>query len=979
MEKQINVAWFSHKGSDYDVKLLSNKEFVEIADSEKIIDWDNCNFLLARSPSKKLRLFIRRNRRTYSEYNKKIVNLTFMLSIDVNSISAPIEENYHIGPEKKDLRSLQFRSYPRYVFQLDNTYWIWEWKKNYDDIKQSKIYKIYLEIKSYLDTLSEQEHNYRNVIPATFPHEDRQIIPVIYQPALDGLKNFVREIHCWKTHDDRGEYVQVSIIFNNEELRRHKILNKFYEKIRLSLYGRSIDVETFKIYLPTAQNDQSYFTFQGIYSGDLNISQDTIHGDIRPSQHNIAYYFMDEYHPVIFINTSNHNMSEKDNNNSIWKWEYQPFDKMSPVLFGTKSREEIEKQFSAVVPTIGRIIAPLIEFMEAKKTVKEDISKADKIKIITDEPTLTDVLDFNNYAKRLAQIIISSEPKFSIGIFGGWGTGKTTLMMMINNELKQYNKDKKKLLLVWFDAWKYEKEKYLAVIPLIRTIRIAIENNFSNRSLSIVRRGLDRTFAAFTGSTELNLGLQKFGSVQTNLSKFVDVLRSDGSIKLDNETINYHPHITDYLNTALRKVRKKHDFRIIIFVDDLDRCIPEKALEVLESIKIFFDINGIVFVIGMDPESIDDIVNVKYGERANISGNDYIQKIIQLPFLIPTWNETDISRFIEKIIIMQKDPDLVDQFAPLIHLLVKAVIPNPRQVKRFMNTIILAKLVFNKDVDKLLVVQALSFRMEWKRFLEYITIDSRRKFFLQQYKKFRNNDTNLEDSMNQLTNEMLKKSPAFKDIFDNNRSVLKVDDPLSIFLDAGAARILSSIDNMDDYLRALDTTRPGESYKAMEESDYMQKKFDMLSSNPKLAILLAEARVSATITSQVKYLSVLWVDDKPYNNEMIIRMYKEATNIEFDVATSTNEALHWLQKKHYKMVISDTKRGSENDAGFKMVEQIRNNIQDPPPIMIFSTQSTITEMQERINKTKVFATSSITNLISNLNKTLFNDQKSISV
>jgi hypothetical protein len=59
------------------------------------------------------------------------------------------------------------------------------------------------------------------------------------------------------------------------------------------------------------------------------------------------------------------------------------------------------------------------------------------IKIITDEPTLEDALDFDSYSKKLADIIRNSSPRFAIGIFGGWGTGKTSLMKMIEaNVLK---------------------------------------------------------------------------------------------------------------------------------------------------------------------------------------------------------------------------------------------------------------------------------------------------------------------------------------------------------------------------------------------------------------------------------------------------------------------------------------------------------------------------------------------------------------
>lgn len=89
-----------------------------------------------------------------------------------------------------------------------------------------------------------------------------------------------------------------------------------------------------------------------------------------------------------------------------------------------------------------------------------------KLKIITDEPTFEDALDFRNYSRRLAEIITNSTPRFSIGIFGGWGTGKTSLMSMTRQILDGHDK----IVTVWFDAWRYEREEYLAVIPFLELL-----------------------------------------------------------------------------------------------------------------------------------------------------------------------------------------------------------------------------------------------------------------------------------------------------------------------------------------------------------------------------------------------------------------------------------------------------------------------------------------------------------------------------
>jgi predicted KAP-like P-loop ATPase len=78
--------------------------------------------------------------------------------------------------------------------------------------------------------------------------------------------------------------------------------------------------------------------------------------------------------------------------------------------------------------------------------------------IITDDVALKPILDFEAYVNTIVKMIKNSRPKFSVGIYGEWGSGKTTLMKVVEHKLKQNNDD---VLTVWFNAWRYEiiKEK----------------------------------------------------------------------------------------------------------------------------------------------------------------------------------------------------------------------------------------------------------------------------------------------------------------------------------------------------------------------------------------------------------------------------------------------------------------------------------------------------------------------------------------
>jgi predicted KAP-like P-loop ATPase len=88
--------------------------------------------------------------------------------------------------------------------------------------------------------------------------------------------------------------------------------------------------------------------------------------------------------------------------------------------------------------------------------------------ILLDVPSRQPALDFDLYAVALKEIIEASNARFAIGILGGWGSGKTTLMQAIESQL---NSDE--IVTVRFSAWRYEKEEHL-IVPLLDTLREAL-------------------------------------------------------------------------------------------------------------------------------------------------------------------------------------------------------------------------------------------------------------------------------------------------------------------------------------------------------------------------------------------------------------------------------------------------------------------------------------------------------------------------
>ncbi|TDC13231.1 hypothetical protein E1265_28320 [Streptomyces sp. 8K308] len=75
--------------------------------------------------------------------------------------------------------------------------------------------------------------------------------------------------------------------------------------------------------------------------------------------------------------------------------------------------------------------------------------------------------------------------------------------------------------------------------------------------------------------------------------------------------------------------------RLVVFIDDLDRCAPEVAVTVLESLKLFTGDSRCVFVLAMDYDLLSAVAARKFGARAPVDGAAYLEKIVQLPFFLP--------------------------------------------------------------------------------------------------------------------------------------------------------------------------------------------------------------------------------------------------------------------------------------------------------------------------------------------------------
>ena len=184
----------------------------------------------------------------------------------------------------------------------------------------------------------------------------------------------------------------------------------------------------------------------------------------------------------------------------------------------------------------------------------------------------------------------------------------------------------------------------------------------------------------------------------------------------------------------------------MVFVDDLDRCLPVNALQVLESMKLFFDLPGFIFVVGLDEDIVDRAIRAKFEndpaaqatgqEPADAPrlpqqlGREYVKKIFQVPYSIPPMLPQQLDDLLaamyqEASLEQAQLDDLTRRVRSYLGYLVVGRRVNPREVKRFINAYTLQTLIRpDLDPDTVLALQILAFRYDWAEFYEAILADS---------------------------------------------------------------------------------------------------------------------------------------------------------------------------------------------------------------------------------------------------------------
>jgi iron(II)-dependent oxidoreductase len=293
---------------------------------------------------------------------------------------------------------------------------------------------------------------------------------------------------------------------------------------------------------------------------------------------------------------------------------------------------------------------------------------------------------FNIYADTIAELIANKNNKtpLTIGIYGSWGTGKTTLMRMVENRIKALSEIKGEFRIcktVWFQPWKHTGEDAI-LAALIEEIFHTMENdgflNNLNANLEGAAKRLDKNKLLSSISKAITAG-------SFDVTTFFKDLPHKKKLGFYSA---FGPLFTDliwtYIMGSTKEDSSKPDDKrgaLVIFIDDLDRCPKPKILQVLETVKLFINQPGCIFVIGAANEIIEEALQEQgYKDK---KASLFMQKMVQATFKLPQKSVTDIQGYLDKLTKrLTLDQNLLQKHSEMI---ARSLDFNPRGIKLFLN------------------------------------------------------------------------------------------------------------------------------------------------------------------------------------------------------------------------------------------------------------------------------------------------------
>ena len=363
----------------------------------------------------------------------------------------------------------------------------------------------------------------------------------------------------------------------------------------------------------------------------------------------------------------------------------------------------------------------------------------------SDNETTQDLLGYQVHADLLRKIILNDAMlPISIGVFGNWGSGKSSLMLLLQQSLHEWEESHQNehsiILQVYFNSWQFESYDSTK-LTMIESILEALDKDINTR-----KNVFERADDLLARINFLKVGVFILKKAYDNLTpdwmkkwlpKKDDIDKITGKDKYNNLLEDVTKGNTSKFIATFRELFEDlvNDMgykAVIVYVDDLDRCDPKRIIGCLEAVKLFVNVKKTAFVIGADERIIEYAISQHYPiqmKKEDISSpfSDYLEKLIQLPYKLPRLSDNEQETYITLLLcknhlneihfnqIHQKylefrktdkhskyniddikanipENQNIDFYAveyrlPIVPIIKQFLNGNPRQLKRFLNTL----------------------------------------------------------------------------------------------------------------------------------------------------------------------------------------------------------------------------------------------------------------------------------------------------
>lgn len=377
--------------------------------------------------------------------------------------------------------------------------------------------------------------------------------------------------------------------------------------------------------------------------------------------------------------------------------------------------------------------------------------------ILSDNETKVDLLNNEAIAATIIGLLRAKpDHPMTIGVHGDWGAGKSSVLEMIEAGFA----DEDDVLCLKFNGWRFQgfEDAKIALIegivtglvekrPALNKAAAAVKDVFRRIDwLKVAKRAGGLAITAFTGIPTPDQVGAIVGSLEAvvadpaklatkeNISTVIDEVKA---VLKPSEAKNVPEEVEAFRKAFDRLLKDAGVKQLVVLIDDLDRCLPDTAIETLEAIRLFVFTARTAFVVAADEAMIEYAVRKHFPDLPESTGprdyaRNYLEKLIQVPFRIPALGETETRIYVTLLLagaeIGEGDADyakliaaareklkrpwtsggldaptvktalgkqaekannalaLSEQIGPVLASGTKG---NPRQIKRFLNTLLL--------------------------------------------------------------------------------------------------------------------------------------------------------------------------------------------------------------------------------------------------------------------------------------------------